>query len=124
MEEPLIPSKATPDWGPVPRVLFRFAFAYWVLFIVPLPPLWLALVPWVGRHVFHVDASLRYWFQAFPGAGDTTFHYVQVFCLLVIAVAAAAVWTALDRKRLNYVRLHDWLRVVVRFYLALVMFVY
>ena len=124
MGTPLDPTKATPDWGPVTRVLFRFAFAYRLLFIVPLPPLWLALVPWVGRQVFHVDATVRYWFQSFAGGGDTTFHYVQVFCLVVLAAAAAALWTALDRKRLNYVRLHDWLRVVVRFYLALAMFVY
>ncbi len=118
------PSKSPTDWGPVARVLFRFAFAYWFLFIVPLPPLWLALVPWVGSHVFHVDASVRYWFQAFNGAGDTTFHYAQVFCTLVLAAGAAALWTALDRKRTNYARLHDGLRVAVRFFLALAMFVY
>jgi hypothetical protein len=118
MEKPLIPTKAAPDSGPVPRVLFRFAFAYWVLFIVPLPSLWLALGPWVGRHVLHVHASVRYWFQSFPGGGDTTFHYVQVFCVLVLSAAAAAVWTAPDRERRNYERLHDRLRVVVRFFLA------
>jgi hypothetical protein len=115
---------ATADWGPGTRVLFRFVFAYLVLFIVPLPPLWLALVPWVGRHVFGVDATVRFWAQAFPGSGDSTFHYVQLFCLLVLAVTAAAVWTVLDRKRGNYARLHDWLRVVVRFVLAAAMFAY
>ena len=114
----LNPTNTATDWSPVRRVLFRFVFAYLVLFIVPLPPLWLALVPWVGRHVFRVDASVRYWFQAINGAGDTRFHYVQVFCTLVLA-AAAAVWTGLDRERANYARLHDWLRVVVRFFLAL-----
>jgi len=74
--------------------------------------------------VFHVDANVRYWLQAFNGAGDTTFHYVQVFCTLVLAVVVAAVWSLLDRKRTNYVRLHAWLRIVVRFFLAAAMFVY
>ena len=124
MEKHFDPTKTTTDWGPVRRVLFRFVFAYLVLFIIPLPPLWLALVPWVGRHVFHVDASVRFWFQAFNGAGDTTFHYVQVFCTLVLASAVATVWTVLDRKHINYVRLHDWLRVVIRFFLAAAMLVY
>ncbi len=118
------PTTTPADWGPAPRLLFRFVVVYLVLFLVPLPPLWLALVPRVGRHVFHVDASVRYWFQAFSGAGDTTFHYVQVFCVLVLSAATAAVWTVLDRNRLNYERLHDRLRIVVRFFLALAMFVY
>jgi hypothetical protein len=116
--------KTTTDWPPATRVLFRFAFAYLVLFIMPLPPLWLALVPWVGRQVFRVDASVRYWFQAFNGGGDTTFHYVQVFCTFVVAVAVTAVWTVVDRKRTNYVRLHEWIRAFIRFILATVLFVY
>src|SRR5690348_15350052 len=124
MEKPILFTKTPIGWDPLTRVLFRFVFAYWVLFIIPLPPVWLAIVPWVGRHVFQVDASVRYWFQAFNGAGDTTFHYVQVFCTLVLAAAVATIWTVLDRKHSNYVRLHDWLRVVIRFFLAAAMFVY
>lgn len=119
----LSPKPAT-DWGPITRLLFRFFFAYWVLFIVPLPPLWLVLVPWIGRNVFHVEARVHYWFQAFNGGGDTVFNYVQVFCTIMLAAIVAAVWSVLDRKRADYMRLHLWLRVLVRFFLAAAMLVY
>jgi hypothetical protein len=81
--------------------------------------LWNGLVSWVGRVLFHVEITVR------PnGSGDTTHNYVQVFCFLVIAAAAAAVWSLLDRKRTRYVRLYDWLRVFVRFTLAAMMLLY
>jgi len=76
-------------------------------------------VPWVGSQAFHVDITVR------PnGSGDTTYNYVQVFSYLVLALAAALVWTLLDRRRPAYERLHEWLRVYVRFYLAMTMFSY
>ena len=58
------------------------------------------------------------------GSGDTTWDYVQLFCLLVLSVAATGVWSLLDRKRLNYDRLHLVLRTIVRFWLAYNMIVY
>jgi hypothetical protein len=124
----------TADWGAPRRILFRFVFAYWVLYILPFPlsflfyaavPLpwyqdfWNTVVPWVGEQVFDVRITVL------PnGSGDTTYNYVQVFCFLVLAVTVAAVWTVLDRKRLNYRRLHAGLRVYVRFYLAAMMILY
>jgi hypothetical protein len=121
-------------WCPARRLLFRFTFAYLVLYILPFPlgiaggaaslvrpytDLWNALVPWVGRHVFQVAITVL------PnGSGDTTYNYVQVFCFLVLAAAAAAVWTLLDRRRPSYPRLYEWLRVYVRFSLATTMIFY
>jgi hypothetical protein len=45
-----------------------------------------------------------------------------MFCKLLLA--AAAVWSLLDRKRPNYTRLYSWLRVSVAFYLATQMISY
>lgn len=122
------PEKAAPAWGLAKRLLFRFAFAYLVLYIFPFPlnvtpqqglltkpydALWNFIVPWVGQHVFGTEITIQ------PnGSGDTTWNYVQVFCLLGLALAATAVWTLLDRKRTEYERLQDWLRAYVRFSLA------
>ncbi|HEX4965671.1 MAG TPA: hypothetical protein VF173_32975 [Thermoanaerobaculia bacterium] len=103
------PRNTSPSWSPAKRVLFRFAFAYLVLYNF-------ALVPWVGSHLFHADTSLL------PNSsGDSTYDYVQVFCFLVIALVVAAVWTILDRKRTHYARLHEGLRIYLRFALGAAM---
>ncbi len=126
---------AVPRWGQVKRLLFRFAFSYLVLYNLPFPlelffnlfakvmaayqRIWGFVVPWVGDSVFHADTSVL------PnGSGDVTYSYVQVFCFLMLALAATAFWTFLDRRRPNYVRLHEWLRVYVRFALAMTMLSY
>ncbi len=126
------PEKITPYWSQLKRILFRLIFAYLVLFIAPWPldqiPLvakylrhldvWHQVVPWVGQQVFQVEITVL------QGGGDTKYHYVQVFCYLLLAVLIAALWTLVDGKRPNYVRLYNWLRIYVRFYLATVMLSY
>jgi len=127
---------ASTDWHPAARIGFRFGFAYLVLFILPFPlgafpytdalaapytRLWDALVPWVGRNILKLGYEIA---TVFNGSGDRTYDYVQVFCFLVLAVAAAAVWTLLDRRRAAYPRLYQWLRVYVRLYLGTVMIGY
>lgn len=112
-----------PAWGPIKKLLFRFVFAYLVLYNFPFPlndlpfvqtgdlRIWGPLVRWVGRNAFGVALTR-------PSGGDSTYSYVQVFCFLVISLAAALAWTLLDRKRRNDARLYDGLRVYVRFALA------
>ena len=122
---------AEPRWGPVKRLLFRFAFVYLVLYNIPVfldfipfvsqkyQAMWNALVPWFAQHVFHVEAAGE------PnGSGDTTWNYVQVAYFALLAAMAAAVWTVLDKKRPHYARLYEWLRIYVRFSLAFVMLGY
>jgi hypothetical protein len=118
-------NNAPPHWGAARRILFRFAFVYLVLYVggrfVPgYEALWDTAVPWVGKQLFQVTIPARH----VTGSGDTTFDYVQVFCFGVLAAAAAGVWTLLDRKRLHYGRLHEGLRVGVRFFLAMQMIAY
>lgn len=123
-----------PAWGLAKRILFRFTFAYLVLYNLPFPLSafpwaqklneayeagWKAFVPWVGKQLFGLDITV------FPrGSGDTTFNYVQLFCMLVMAAVVTLVWSLLDRKRPGYERLHEWLRVYVRFSLGASMISY
>ena len=133
--------RPAPQWHPATRLLFRFAFAYFLLCNLPFPLTWLfyiphadvvltpllkpywafwrAAVPWVGKHLFAVNPAVR-----INGSGDSTWGYVQVFCWLTLALAATVAWTLLDRRRQSYVRLHEWLRVYVRFALAAAMVTY
>jgi hypothetical protein len=120
--------------SPARRVLFRFVFSYLVLYNFPFPldsipavdpivspyrKLWHALVPWVGTHLFHAEIS------TLPnGSGDSTYSYVKVFCFLAIASIVTVVWTILDRKRAHDARLHEGLRIYVRFALGAAMLSY
>ena len=127
---------ARPCWNLAKRIAFRFAFAYFILYIIPFPveflpftdsltqkytDFWQAVVPWIGRHILHLGYEITV-FQ--NGSGDTTYNYVQVLCFLMMAAAAAMIWSALDRRRLSYERLHQWLRLYVRFSLAGAMIAY
>lgn len=123
-----------PEWGLAKRTLFRFWFSYLFLYIFPFPldsipyvgmaampwyTMWQKLVPWVGLNVFGREITVT------PnGSGDTTFNYVQVFCILVLALTATLVWTILDRKRTSYEWLHKWFRGYARIWLATVMVSY
>lgn len=129
---------SAPPWGAAKRILFRFGFAYLTLFTLPIllslpvifwpwaahlvqpyANLWHEIVPWVGQHVFQTEVRF-----AITGSGDMTYNYVELFCHLVLAAGAAVVWTLLDRRRADYRRLSDWLRVGVRFGLAGTMIFY
>ena len=130
-----VPKARVPVWGPVRRALFRVLFSYLVLYNFPyllnvIPvygeilrdsymEIWKVVAPWVGEHVLGVEVRYR-----ITGSGDTTFNYVQIFCYLILALAATAVWILLDSRRANHARLHEWLRVYVRFVLAVAMLRY
>jgi uncharacterized membrane protein YphA (DoxX/SURF4 family) len=76
---------------------------------------------WAASHIFHAKLPLVY---TGSGSGDKTFDWVLALCLLVFAVLIASIWSVLDRKRENYVALHKWFRLFLRFALAGQMFVY
>lgn len=129
------PKTISPSWSPVKRALFRFAFSYLVVYTLPFPlnripwaeeilskpykDLWNGIVPWTGKHLLGLDIAIRS-----GGSGDTTYNYVQILCFLIIALVVTGVWTVLDRKRPGYARLHEGLRVYIRFALAAAMLSY
>ncbi|HZI09427.1 MAG TPA: DoxX family protein [Myxococcus sp.] len=144
--EPLPPAQPVPEpdasapaaarWSLARRIAFRFAFAYLFLYSFPFPLGWLpetdslsqpvedfwhAVVPWIGKHVLHLEQDITTFTN---GSGDTTYNYVQLLPFAVLSVLAAAVWSAVDRRRAEYTKAHDVLRVYVRYVLALTMVSY
>ena len=86
-------------WSLPHRLLFRFLFAYLVLYIAPtlvnsVPGIskltgfyfrgWRAMVPWVAIHVFHLSGQPTTYFPT--GSGDTTLQYIQNLLDLVFAL--------------------------------------
>ena len=124
------------SWNAALRIGFRFAFCYFVLYSFPFPlgviPYtekpgewyelgWHKVVPWVAQHWLRLAQPITVFSN---GSGDTTYDYVKVFCFLVLATAATIVWSALDRKRASYGRLHEWLRLYVRLSLGSILLSY
>jgi len=129
--------KTTPRWNYAARIGFRLSFAYFLLytsnyFIKYIPyadafikerqvAFWNVLVPWVGKSILRLnDVPII----KSTGSGDTTFAYVQLFSYLLIALLVTFVWSLLDRRRLSYPRLYEWLKFIVRLWLACLMIRY
>jgi hypothetical protein len=122
-------------WSPATRIAFRFAFSYFVLFFLALDTgelipgvlirkyfaLWLPVLDWIARHILHLGYAVR---LQDAGIGNTAYGWTLVLCYLPLAAVTAAVWSALDRKRLHYEGLHQGFRLLLRFMLAISMIGY
>lgn len=125
------------QWSLAKRIGFRFLFSYFVLFFLTgqeighLPflrklaeaytQLWYTIAVWVGKNVFHIRYEIA---LDGEGSGDTTFRWILLPCFLALAAAATLLWSVLDRRRAGYERLHQWLRLMLRFSLAIAMITY
>ncbi len=137
-----VPSPKVRRWHPAERVLFRFAFCYFLLYSWPekgradfLDSLpggneisdWLnqpvhMIVPWIATRVFHVTGQAATYFPT--GSSDTTLGYITALLFFVLALAATLVWSVFDRQRPNYVWFHFWFRILLRYMLAVTLFEY
>lgn len=129
-------------WTFAHRMLFRFLCGYFLLYSLPstgrvsilesIPyggfvfswyvGMWKAICPWVGIHLFHLSGRAVTYFPT--GSGDTTLDYIQNLLFVLVALAAALIWSVVDRKRGDYQRLEAWLRLLVRYTLAFTLFGY
>ena len=126
-------------WSRLTRVAFRLCFVYFGLYCLATPivgglilfpgfsfPSFGALWPmrqitfWFAANLFRLTTPLVYT----GNSGDTAFHWVQTCWLLMSSALAAAIWSQLDRGRADYIALHKWFRLFVRFGLAAQMFYY
>jgi uncharacterized membrane protein YphA (DoxX/SURF4 family) len=115
-------------------VAFRFGVVFAAILVLPFP---LDLVPkssflaekygdlwsWAAHHFgdwicVSVPPSQP------TGSGDTLEVYVTTLLALVVALVAAAIWTALDRKRIAYPRVAAVTRLMLRYWLGYTMLSY
>ena len=129
-------------WRTPTRIVFRFVFCYFALYCLYVfsfeeqifkfaltgrfadtwvDLFWHHLVPWFATHILRLAHPITVFSN---GSGDTTYDYVLILFELLLAAVATLVWSALDRTRPNYRRLHEWLRFVVRVLLAGAMLAY
>lgn len=107
-------------WLLLHRVVFRFIFVYLILYTFPyLSILWRPFVVWIGARLFHLNITI------FPaGSGDTTYNYIELFCIFATSVILTTAWSLTDRRRLHYKKLHNGLRIWIRYNLGLILMGY
>jgi hypothetical protein len=124
------------NWSIVEKILFRFCFAYFGLYILienngayPLweyaliyPTEWLhSLIPWVGKNILRLSYDITVFIN---GSGDTTYDYVIIFVIFLCAIFTSFIWSVLDYQRSNYCKLYYWLTLAIRFYVGLMLINY
>lgn len=115
-------------WSLATRIAFRFAFSYFVLyFLLPLLAMCSdflrekyfdamdAVVVWADEAFVHAPYGLA--FDA-RGVSNDPYGWVLFLCYVTLAGVATLVWSVLDRRRVQYARLHPWLRLALRYILA------
>lgn len=124
------------SWSSGEKILFRFFFLYFGLFILIQNngafPYWNLvayfqtqglhiLIPWIGKNVLHLPYEITIFTN---GSGDTTYDYVVLLLIFVTAVSGTLLWSLLDRNRFQYQVLYYWLTVGIRFYVGLMLINY
>ena len=139
------PEKEAPPirWSLTKRVALRFATLYSLLYFLPMPfsalldamkmeaasaftskvvqGIWLPIANFAARTAWHVQEPIVY---RETGSGDRLFDYMVVFSSLVIAAIGTVVWSLIDRKRNHYRSTYEFLRVVLRYSLAILLMSY
>jgi hypothetical protein len=133
-EKESTPAPGLREWSWPARFAFRFGFCYFVLCIYPsllglrdsghdqnnlVRKMWDHVVPWVGSHLLHLPGPFAPAF--FKQSGDQLYDYILWLCIFTTAAIATTIWSVLDRKREQYDNFYEWLRVLVRLTLSVVM---
>ncbi len=114
------------EWTSAEKILFRIAFLFFLLLIIPLQGDWYAHLFQVGGlgELFSLVSGYRTNFLYIPtesGKWGLVSFFGAWGPALVAAVGGAVVWTLLARRqgvKKNYEGLYYWLRVLVRYRIA------
>jgi uncharacterized membrane protein YphA (DoxX/SURF4 family) len=126
---------AAKPWRWPTRVAFRFGCLLAALIILPFPLGYIPGTMWLGRMLREPWYWAVSWFSrnvlgiadpatAPTGSGDTTWHFVQLLLIAILAGGLTLIWSAVDHRRKHYRRLAHALVVLLRYYLAYFMLLY
>jgi uncharacterized membrane protein YphA (DoxX/SURF4 family) len=124
------------EWSAVKKIVFRFCFMYFAVYIFFTPNNELPVIntvyealnnllhrfiPWFAKTFFGYQNEITVFTN---GSGDTTYDYMLWFFGIVLTVFGTVIWSLLHRKRISYNNLYYWIRVLVRYYLFYTMITY
>ena len=132
-------SAQTLPWNSCQKIAFRFAFIFFILFIVfldwsvnpvlsyfyyeaGLAELLDGIIGWTGMNLFRIQYMIL---SPYDGQhNDRIFIYLLYFVMAMLAFLGTIIWSVWDRKRTNYQTLYYWLTAIIRYYLAFTLFLF
>lgn len=110
-------------WSLTSKIIFRFSFSYFTLFILLL---FLAVfienpLRWFADTILNWGAGFK---MESTSSGDRSFNYVRFFLNLILAFFTFIVWSILDKKRTPYTTLFYWFQSILRPFLCIAMILY
>jgi uncharacterized membrane protein YphA (DoxX/SURF4 family) len=123
-------------WPAWQKVIFRFLFVYFLLFIQPWT--WIDYIPYAGQLLKYyfpfkswmVNGANEYFFQTYDplvspnGSGDTSFAWTELKLNLVLAALSCVIWSILRHKAADHNMAAYWFRQTLRFHLIINCFLY
>lgn len=110
-------------WQSKDKILFRFLFSYFILYIVFLFSSALFETPfrWIGSKIlgFNWDYEI-----SGNGSGDHSYAYITLFMVLILSLISSFIWSLADRKRPSYNSLFYWFTLILRIFLICAMLLY
>jgi hypothetical protein len=124
------------NWTIAQKLIFRFFFIFFISYVLLNPngaipfidglyevyvKFFEGITIWMGKHILHLSKPVN---TEGSGSGDTTYDYLLILFISILALVGCAVWSVIDRKQRNYNKLFYWLAVIIRFYVAFTMITY
>jgi len=119
------------DWKDYEKILFRFFFIYFFLQVFPLD--WkyyrhLLSINWLHPQISDVFNIAKYTPQFISGSYDARNWGLATFAdwgfIALVAIAGTIVWSLLDKGKTHYKQLYYYLRILVRYRLAIAVIAY
>lgn len=119
------------EWKNYQKILFRVFFIYFLLQAFPADwkyYLHLLQINWSEssfRDIFNISKYTPQFISGTYRAGDWGIGtFADWLFIFVVALAGAVIWSFTDQKSKNYNKLYYWLRVLVRYRLAIAVIAY
>jgi hypothetical protein len=123
LPDSLEPVHHLPPWKEYEKIAFRFFFIYFFLQAVPLD--WkyyrdILAIDWSALHFRDIFYLARYQPRFFSEIAT----FADWGVVAIIAIAGTIIWSFVDKKNKEYTSLYYWLRVIVRYRLAVALIAY
>lgn len=118
------------DWTGAQRIGFRFISLFFgqLIFVDTIGrilPFVSQFLHWLVPLISKTLGIVPYDIVTFEnGSGDTTYNWILVLIILILAIIGSVIWGVFSTKNTNYDRLNYWFMVALRFYVATVLINY